>query len=1133
MSDLHFEATIDSFEEHKQEFIKDIESKVKKYFDALGARRCLDLVEVEEIRNIDGSVTERHVEVHPFSFSWSFWTRLQAFMHQRDIARSARVRKYLDSAHTSQVERFVADRFGQLYSASREVADLFLQIQLQSASKRASLCSHVRELVRSSEMALSEQQLAAVSSLTDDEIICDVMQLDNDSGGESYMLAVTFLQEHLHYHPTELQPVTGALHLTMSQGISTMSQGIGLESRYVLFSFVRALVVNQLIVLLAEVLGVATAAASTTFLVAPAIIGILYSLVRLSSFPARLGGKIAGALANDLEKSFREKNREILKHLCLRQTDIIMKHLVETLVSSHIRAKIVDRIAGISTQSRKVLATKDTTKIEKLIQDDFYSISSGKYAWLKELKALGVSDEDMAELVLDEHDACPWIFYEEEASSEGLQGKELLLGHHLHDCAHRLQLRQEEGLLGISSPPSEADSIVHPSPYSFRNVEVATKLHRRCGLAGVAPISRNKESWNGFVTFDKDDTVALVSFAKLNSPQAIDPEHLLKRIMAALEGLCSAFAEAQDLNLCCSSYTAFCLKTPHDLPYIEAFRIQIEVAWQLLKILKSMLPNMTSVTLSLLSEKTGPLHAALQPLLGSHLNSLLHSEAGQETLTCLHFCSLAAQFLSLAFVSYSQAHRGGIFPSFLLKPLRKVVLSGAGMVGAPVIEMTTRSLTCIGDMLDAPVISFQLVTDAAELPRELSSKYNIYASLTDVVDTWGPAELLCASSDRKPFAIRIGGGILYTEDAERGQYHWSETVDMQKISRKGINPAGKLLIGAVHVNDSCQSNIENLRDKTKLGTLGTRERTLRLRIENIALSLGHYFSLSTQASLKYDSGISLKKVDRERAEMNVLSLLDDWSAVQVSYCTGICRRVKFRDMVADLLPAFGLDAVHSEDDYKSWQSLRDAGIMNHLRSVDHVTLEPSVSSFFERKVREMYKALLHSGIDDDQMLRVAWPSAQDRHAYSSIACGGQNSWVEILSESTWISTYAYIAPHCLQVEGSNTCSTGWSATQLSHVPAFVTKVRCLAPTSVNELPDKSICFFQTLRNIVFVQVCHPNNAPAVKLRVVMQTIPTSVRRRLFPKWPWRNKSGPIRLEENKNGSGNQADAVIIGCESST
>ncbi|EJP63713.1 TPR domain protein [Beauveria bassiana ARSEF 2860] len=1134
MASPHMKEMLQILEKNKQSFIANVERRIRQRFERLDAHRCLALVEIEETREADGSVTAQRLESYPVSISVDFWAHLSAFIRQRVTnQQQVPVRRWIDSAHTVYVEELLHHQFVILLNQCRaDMAAFYLQLHQEVASKRVQMCSHARERLQSRETPLTTPELADLGYLDDEEILNDVLRLaresESENEGANYARALEFVQPRLPQPRFEWQTVPLDPHVTRRTTWRVIEESdrvfLPRLERSNLSTIARSIAINQVKLFLLEVLGITNEDISTSRLPEPAMLAKLASLLEVSSLADTLGEKLATALANELQASFTDQNEKLLKDFVLREDDILQP-LVNVLVSSVDGAEIANRV---SLQARKVLATKNHSEVTRSMEQGFHRISSGRYSWLKELQKLRISNDDMAGLLLDEHEACPWVYYTEVHSDEVQTFERPLLDHHLNGCAHSLL---ETGETGLGSRLRVAAISNTSSPASFQDIEMITNLHKLCGLAGFLPASRKVETWDNFVVFEEEEVeVARVSFNDL------DYSGVLGRTIATLGGLCTAFEKAQHLGLCCNSYTVFCRQREYSHPNIEAFRIQISVAWQLLESLRSVLetPESWDQTASSMLRDHSPLHSALQPLLYRPSSTLFYRDAHATTRkNWLHFCSLAAQFLSLAFLSYTQAHKDELFPLFIAKPLGRVVLCGARMFGGQKIEMATRPLTCIGDMLGTSVISFRLLSFYSLRRDDIGPnrwrKLDIYANLADIVDTWGPAELLCASSDQGPFAMRIGGGILYTEDDHENQYHWSESVDLDKVSQREMDLVGKLLIGAVHVNSGCQSDYGALRRRTRLRTLRTQEQSHRLVFETFGFSLAQLFSVVVQASVKHSAGVSHKKADRETAQHHVMSLLDYWSAVQVSYCTGICQRVRFRDMVADLLCEFGPERVHSVADATAWRQLLATDIVGRLKGDGDVIIDDPVhQELLKVKVKEMYGYLFHSGINDDRTLRVAWPSLKDRHAYCPVHCSGTNAWANLLSESTHISSYAYIAPHCLQAGRGSACQSGWEpATGLSQVRAFATRVQCVnAVKSVAELPHESICFFQLMRIIVFAQVHHPDGEP-VLLRVILHTVRASVVRRLIAIWH-RTGTTITQVQESRDGA-TRAEEVLIVC----
>ncbi|KAM0668607.1 hypothetical protein ACQRIU_002169 [Beauveria bassiana] len=213
----------------------------------------------------------------------------------------------------------------------------------------------------------------------------------------------------------------------------------------------------------------------------------------------------------------------------------------------------------------------------------------------------------------------------------------------------------------------------------------------------------------------------------------------------------------------------------------------------------------------------------------------------------------------------------------------------------------------------------------------------------------------------------------------------------------------------------------------------------------------------------------------------------------------------------------------------AWRQLLATDIVGRLKGNGDVILDDPVhQELLKVKVKDTYGYLFHSGINDDRTLRVAWPSLEDRHAYCPVHCSGTNAWTNLLSEWTHISSYAYMAPQCLEADRGSPCLGGWEpATGLSQVRAFATRVQCVnAVKCVAALPHESICFFQLMRIIVFAQVHHPDGEP-VLLRVILHTVRASVVRRLIAIWH-RTGTTMTQVQESRDGA-TRAEEVLIVC----
>ncbi|KAI3316759.1 hypothetical protein HD806DRAFT_527633 [Xylariaceae sp. AK1471] len=142
--------------------------------------------------------------------------------------------------------------------------------------------------------------------------------------------------------------------------------------------------------------------------------------------------------------------------------------------------------------------------------------------------------------------------------------------------------------------------------------------------------------------------------------------------------------------------------------------------------------------------------------------------------------TLAAQFLSLAFLSYSQAHCGPIRPFFLDTPLTRILLVGDQ-------EWTA-------DFHGPCIVETRLDLD-------------LLASPEDVLDTWGPGGFTIPKDDPENiYAISIGGGLVTLTTTDPSTLHWRLAMRLDPLPVVTFHRRKKVRIGAnVSSNDKCQA----------------------------------------------------------------------------------------------------------------------------------------------------------------------------------------------------------------------------------------------------------------------------------------------------------------------------------------
>ncbi|PVH69332.1 hypothetical protein DL98DRAFT_379900, partial [Cadophora sp. DSE1049] len=155
--------------------------------------------------------------------------------------------------------------------------------------------------------------------------------------------------------------------------------------------------------------------------------------------------------------------------------------------------------------------------------------------------------------------------------------------------------------------------------------------------------------------------------------------------------------------------------------------------------------------------------------------------------------------------------------------------------------------------------------------------------------------------------------------------------------------------------------------------------------------------------------------------------------LQVSFCTGIAKRVTLCEMIADLMPAFVESLLPVPD---LWLDLRDKhNIVDAFRSggiQNWLGARPEQSRNFVLRVIDMILSVMkHTGIDRaGKYFVIGWIKKCQPFQCFKVPCHREAAatyWAQILADSRECATFAYITPRCLQ-NGSVTCrgpSSSW------------------------------------------------------------------------------------------------------------
>lgn len=301
-------------------------------------------------------------------------------------------------------------------------------------------------------------------------------------------------------------------------------------------------------------------------------------------------------------------------------------------------------------------------------------------------------------------------------------------------------------------------------------------------------------TWLADVTFEEQSSVSVITYGTGPAATRQLRKDLLVKISNVLANFSTAVSAVQSAGLCCNSFTVLLLT--HGC--LELRRIELRHARMML----------SHIGVAPQGNNSGK---AVSHCVGSAVRILRELEmpipdTGPDS--DLHCCSLTAQFLCTAFLSYIQAHIGSINPFFLDTPERKLVLLGS-QPGEFVISAELVELTCLAEMTQQPVLAFSIEAPNRQLRLEGSTfRYDIRTNAEDCLDTWGPGYLIHNKAHpSKIHAVAIGGGFVALVDSQDSRFHWAKGKLSESVSQATFEKDTTMRISAaVSVNAQCCMN---------------------------------------------------------------------------------------------------------------------------------------------------------------------------------------------------------------------------------------------------------------------------------------------------------------------------------------
>ncbi|KAK8218246.1 hypothetical protein IWZ01DRAFT_492415 [Phyllosticta capitalensis] len=420
--------------------------------------------------------------------------------------------------------------------------------------------------------------------------------------------------------------------------------------------------------------------------------------------------------------------------------------------------------------------------------------------------------------------------------------------------------------------------------------------------------------------------------------------------------------------------------------------------------------------------------------------SLNRSPASEIESAYLGATCLATQVISIGLMSYVQAHISPLRPSFLDTDIGTISLLGAeALESFPGIVVRPFRMTCMDDMLQRSVLVFQrndaknsAFFEEAFFEDEKATRLNLFAAPEDILDTWGPGCYMttCSGMDElsRPVisGIRIGGGTIMASKERSDLYHFYPTTAfcMDGAPEQTMEQSKRILIGAIGapllVNDFC-SNDENLRYlqcDPYLANLGTHPLFWEASQRQLALQGGQYMVAQFAQTWNKTSSATIKKCQLSQQSPLTMSFLESFWGLQVSFCTGIAKRVRMRELLADIV------GIHVQNQLRvppEWIELEHENVVDVLRNEPDLQAwlgqrSEEQQTFLERVIVQILERLGPTGIDCTGNLTIAWIRPNKEPRCLRIPCERESAWAKILADSVDCATYAYFTSKCLETE---------------------------------------------------------------------------------------------------------------------
>lgn len=448
----------------------------------------------------------------------------------------------------------------------------------------------------------------------------------------------------------------------------------------------------------------------------------------------------------------------------------------------------------------------------------------------------------------------------------------------------------------------------------------------------------------------------------------------------------------------------------------------------------------------------------LLPLIPSDFN--LNAQL-PKTSAYIHMCCLTAQFLCLGLVSFCQGHVGPIELFFINRPQWRSVLLGNHVLNedgwhqVPQIVVGLSKLTCLGQMIEGPLITFSMSTgqleedmtmhgsgagpmvdDASPRQSELDitdmvaneREHHMKATADDIVRTWGPGRFITSEIDGSLLqAVCVGSGIIYCKDGAANEFHWEAGPGPIQLPQVFFHKQSKLIVGTPVVDNpiQCVFPWQDWRARCRLIYLGVEPERWDPNQRQLGLQIGpdHAAFQGNQMWTKVPAKL-LKQYQLQQEQSELVDFLGCYVGVQVSCCTGVARRVTMQKLLADLVPTF-CQTYMTQAGWNGWNN--QYNVLAGLDSQDFSTwlfdLRRQSTEACQNllgAVHRVLKILEPTGLSRDRKyVQIAWPKEGEFHRGIRVSCRDESLWAQILMDSKEGVTFAYMTNACLLSDGNH------------------------------------------------------------------------------------------------------------------